>query len=73
MGFSAAVEAGVIVAGPKMGVNPDIKGLLMLFVDAVGPTAAVGVAFEDAGVATGLMRPNKLPPPPRDGELDEDC
>lgn len=71
--MSSAIEAGVVVAWPKMGLNPDNKGLLMLFVDAVGPTAAVDAAVEDAGVATGLMRPNKLPPPPRDGELDGDC
>lgn len=72
MGLTSAVEAGVVLAAPKIGLNPDDKGLLMLFVDTVGPTAAVAGAAEDAGVATGLMRPNKLPPPPRDGELDGD-
>lgn len=49
MGLTSAVEAGVLIAAPKMGLNPDDKGLMMLFVDTVGPTAAVGGAVVDAG------------------------
>lgn len=49
MGLTSAVEAGVVLAAPKMGLNPDDKGLPMLFVDMVGPTAAVGGAAVEAG------------------------
>lgn len=41
MGLTSTVEAGVVLAASKMGLNPDDNGFLMLFVDMVGPTAAV--------------------------------
>lgn len=74
VGLASAVEAGAVLAAPKMGLNPDVRGLLMLLTDA---TVAVGAATvdlggSDAGVATGLIKLNMLLPPPRDDVPDED-
>lgn len=72
MGLTSAVEADVVLAAPKMGLNPDDRGLLMLLTDAtvVVGAATVDLGGLDAGVATGLIKLNRLPPPPRDGLLD---
>lgn len=71
--LTSAVEAGVVLAAPKMGLNPDDRGLLMLLTDAtvVIGAATVDLGGSDAGVATGLIKLNRLPPPPRAGLLDE--
>ncbi len=70
--LTSAVEAGVVLAAPKMGLNPDDRGLLMLLTDAtvVIGAATVDLGGSDAGVATGLIKLNRLPPPPRAGLLD---
>lgn len=71
--LTSAVDAEVVLAAPKMGLNPDDRGLVMLLTDAavVVGAAAVDLGGSDAGVATGLITLNRLPPPPRDGVLDE--
>lgn len=72
VGLTSAVEEGVVLAAPKMGLNPDDRGLLMLLTDATVVVSAVTVDLgsSDAAVATGLIKLNRLPPPPRDGMLD---
>lgn len=72
--LTSAVEAGVVLAALKMGLKPDNRGLLMLLTDAtvVLGAATVDLGGSDAGVATGLIKLKRLPPPPRDGVLGED-
>lgn len=72
VGLTSAEEAGMVLAAPKMGLNPDDRELLMLLTDA---TVVVGAATVDlgglgSGVATGLIELNRLLPPPRAGLLD---
>lgn len=72
VGLTSAVAAGVVLAAPNMGLNPDDRGLLMLLTGAAVVIGAetVDLGGADAGVATGLIKLNRLPPPPRDGLLD---
>lgn len=72
VGLISAVEAGVVLAAPKMGLKQDDRGLLMLLTDVtmVVGAATVDLGGSDADVATGLIKLNRLPPPPRDGVLD---
>lgn len=72
VGLTSGVEAGVVLAALKMGLNPDERGLLMLLTDAavfVG-AATVDLGGSDAGVATGLIKLNRLLPPPSDEMVD---